>query len=208
MNPKIRKLPKQPQKQQFGFSPNLAYASQLQTQSEPHPVYNQQSQTSQEDEKKKKKKLKWWMLLILLLLLLLLLTRCQDGGLPSIPGINMNSKLGELAAKEKQELDAGSVTFSMNKQLIFEDGKSEGNLSIYNDASSKNPQLVEIYIEDGTLIYSGGVDIGHSIYKDKLLVELPKGEYNCTVHFTSFDPITYEKNGQTYAVRLILTIEN
>lgn len=79
---------------------------------------------------------------------------------------------------------------------VFETSTSEGTIVVENVATNKYTQAVEIYTkDDNTLIYSKELPVGEKVEKDKLLVGLPKGEYNCEAHIRNIDPETGEKIG-------------
>lgn len=180
----------------------------------------QQPQQSEQPEKKKKGKKKYLLLLLLLLLIptIWLFKGFIGGDVPSILGINWdkNQSLGDLTGKSKEEIVAalndkvaeGMINISMNTNPIFETGTSMGTLMITNSASNRYPQLIEIYTkDDNTLVYSGAVDIGNKVEKSKLLVDLPKGEYECVAYFSAINPDTGEKLG-TAGANIKITVLN
>ena len=141
-----------------------------------------------------------------------------DVDLPSFPGINWdkNQGIGDLTGKSKEEIVAalnekvqeGMINISMNTNPIFETGTSLGTLMITNSASNRYPQLIEIFTkDDNTLVYSGAVDIGNKVEKSKLLVDLPKGEYECVAYFSAINPDTGEKLG-TAGANIKITVLN
>lgn len=84
-------------------------------------------------------------------------------------------------------------TVSINPKPVFETGESKGTLMIINRETNKYPQQVKIYTDDThKLIYSGDVEVGQKIETDTLLVDLPKGTYNCTAYFRAINPATGE----------------
>ena len=192
---------------------------QVQYQQQYQPVQPQQ-QPEQTKEKKKKSKKKYLLLLLLLLLIptIWLFKGFIGGDIPSIPGINWdkNQSLGDLTGKSKEEIVAalnekvaeGMINISMNTNPIFESGTSMGTLMITNSASNRYPQLIEIYTkDDNTLVYSGAVDIGNKVEKSKLLVDLPKGDYECVAYFSAINPETGEKLG-TAGANIKITVLN
>lgn len=191
------------------------------------PQYQPQHQQAapmkaQQPEQKKKSKKKY-LLLLLLLLLIPTIWLVKDafigGDIPiSIPGINWdtNQGVGDLTGKSKEEIITalnekvaeGMINISMNTNPIFETGTSLGTLMITNTADNRHPQLIEIYTKDGnTLVYSGAVDIGNKVEKSKLLVDLPKGEYECIAYFSAINPDTGEKLG-TAGANIKITVLN
>lgn len=188
----------------------------------PQQEQYQQPQQSEQPEKKKKSKKKYLLLLLLLLLIptiwLFKGAFIGDVDLPSFPGINWdkNQSLGDLTGKSKEEILAalnekvreGMINISMNTNPIFETGTSLGTLMITNSASNRYPQLIEIFTkDDNTLVYSGAVDIGNKVEKSKLLVDLPKGEYECVAYFSAINPDTGEKLG-TAGANIKITVLN
>ena len=188
----------------------------------PQQEQYQQPQQSEQPEKKKKSKKKYLLLLLLLLLIptiwLFKGAFIGDVDLPSFPGINWdkNQDVGDLTGKSKEEIVAalnekvqeGMINISMNTNPIFETGTSLGTLMITNSASNRYPQLIEIFTkDDNTLVYSGAVDIGNKVEKSKLLVDLPKGEYECVAYFSAINPDTGEKLG-TAGANIKITVLN
>lgn len=179
------------------------------------PQYQQAAPMKAQRPEQKKKSKKKYLLLLLLLLLIPTIWLVKDAfigdvDLPSFPGINWdtNQGIGDLKGKSKEERVAalnekvaeGMLNFSMNTNPIFESGTSMGTLMINNSASNRYPQLIEIYTKDSnTLVYSGAVDIGNKVEKSKLLVDLPKGEYECIAHFSALNRDTGEKLGTVKA---------
>jgi hypothetical protein len=91
------------------------------------------------------------------------------------------------ATDEKVQID----TVNINPNPVFATGKSSGNLDIINDKHNHYIFIVEIYTDvDNQLIYAGDIEVGQKIMSDKLLVNLPKGDYDCTVHFRAINPDT------------------
>lgn len=187
----------------------------------PQQEQYQQPQQSEQPEKKKKSKKKYLLLLLLLLLIptiwLFKGVFIGDNPIP-ILGINWdeNQSLGDLTGKSKEEIVAalnekvqeGMINISMNTNPIFETGTSLGTLMITNSASNRYPQLIEIYTkDDNVLVYSGAVDIGNKVEKSRLLVDLPKGEYECIAYFSAINPETGEKLG-TAGANIKITVLN
>lgn len=188
----------------------------------PQQEQYQQPQQSEQPEKKKKSKKKYLLLLLLLLLIptiwLFKGVFIGDVDLPAIPGINWdkNQSLGDLTGKSKEEIVAalndkvaeGMINISMNTNPIFETGTSMGTLRITNSASNRYPQLIEIFTkDDNALVYSGAVDIGNKVEKSRLLVDLPKGDYECIAYFSAINPETGEKLG-TAGANIKITVLN
>lgn len=191
-----------PQQQQFsGQQPQAQY--QQPTQQYQQPI--QPQQTQQPDKKKKKGKKKYLLLLLLLLLIpTVMFFKGFIGGvdLPAIPGINWdkNQGVGDLTGKSKAEIEeslndaAQGYRVRMNSNPIFKTGTSKGTFRIVNSDSNLHPQLIEIYTkDDNTLLYSGAVAVGNNIDESELLVDLPKGEYDCLAYISPINPETGKK---------------
>jgi hypothetical protein len=102
----------------------------------------------------------------------------------------------DVIAALNQKVQDGSINISMNTNPVFQDGKSKGTLMITNSTVNKYPQQVEIYTKDGhKLIYSGGVEVGSKVETSTLLVNLPKGTYDCVAYFNAVDPKTGDRVG-------------
>ena len=184
-----------------------------------------QEQMKQEDKRKKRDRI----LIIGLVLLLFLLVgsliyllfggKGADGILPDGDKIHFapddNSEQGDITDKSKDEIvDAlnkkvadGMINISMNANPTFANGKAKGTLMISNSEVNRYPQMVEIYTKDtNQLIYSGGVEVGSKIETSTLLVDLPKGEYDCAAYFNAIDPKTDAKIG-TAGANIKITIQ-
>lgn len=197
------------------FTPHNNQPRQLFPQ-QPNRLFPQQDQ--QRDEKKKKGKKKYLLLLLLLLLIptiwLFKGVFIGDVDLPVIPGINWSKDRedGDLTHKPVAERIAaldenvrkGLEFFTMNMSPTFENGRAKGTLRIVNISSNKHPHLVEIFTkDDNTLLFSGALDVGQKIEKSNLLVNLPKGTYDCVVYFS---PIDRETGAKLYTADFELKI--
>lgn len=194
---------------------NIHPPQQFSRQQQPQQQYQQPQQP---EEKKKKGKKKYLLLLLLLLLIptIWFLKGFIGGDLPVIPGINwdQNQGVGDLTGKSKAEIEeslndaAQGFRVRMNSNPIFKTGTSKGTLRIVNSASNLHPQLIEIYTkDDNTLLYSGAVAVGNNIDQSELLVNLPKGEYDCLAYISPINPETGEKIA-TGEAHITITILN
>ncbi len=115
----------------------------------------------------------------------------------------------EIQEELNKKVEDGMINISMNTSPVFENGTSEGNLSIINKEINKYPQVVEIYLDDTKeLIYkSGGIPVGSNIEKDKLDVSLSKGTYKCTAYFNAINEETKELVG-TAGAKIEITVRN
>ena len=96
----------------------------------------------------------------------------------------------EIAEKLNEKVAEGMINISMNTAPYFENGASEGNVMIVNEAINNYPQKVQIIRNDtGEQIYeSGAIAVGSKIERAKLDVVLPAGTYECTAYFHNLDP--------------------
>ena len=96
----------------------------------------------------------------------------------------------EIAEKLNEKVAEGMINISMNTAPYFENGASEGNVMIVNEAINNYPQMVQIVRNDtGEQIYeSGAIAVGSKIERARLDVVLPAGTYECTAYFHNLDP--------------------
>ena len=115
----------------------------------------------------------------------------------------------EIAEKLNEKVAEGMINISMNTAPYFEDGASEGNVMIVNEAINNYPQKVQITRNDtGEQIYeSGAIAVGSKIERARLDVVLPAGTYECTAYFHNLDPDTGEIIGTAGAI-INITIKN
>ena len=108
----------------------------------------------------------------------------------------------EIAEKLNEKVAEGMINISMNTAPYFEDGTSEGNVMIVNEAINNYPQKVQIIRNDtGEQIYeSGAIAVGSKIERARLDVALPAGTYECTAYFHNLDPDTGEIIGTAGAI--------
>ena len=115
----------------------------------------------------------------------------------------------EIAEKLNEKVAEGMISISMNTAPYFENGVSEGNVMIVNEAINNYPQKVQIIRNNtGEQIYeSGAIAVGSKIERAKLDAALPAGTYECTAYFHNLDPETGEIIGTTGAI-INITIKN
>ena len=115
----------------------------------------------------------------------------------------------EIAEKLNEKVAEGMINISMNTAPYFEDGASEGNVMIVNEAINNYPQKVQIIRNDtGEQIYeSGAIAVGSKIERARLDVALPAGTYECTAYFHNLDPDTGDIIGTAGAI-INITIKN
>ena len=115
----------------------------------------------------------------------------------------------EIAEKLNEKVAEGMINISMNTAPYFEDGTSEGNVMIVNEAINNYPQKVQVVRNDtGEQIYqSKAIPVGSKIERAALDVELPAGTYECTAMFHNLDPVSGEIIGTAGAI-INITIKN
>ena len=120
-----------------------------------------------------------------------------------------NRSSEEIAEKLNEKVAEGMINISMNTAPYFENGASEGNVMIVNEAINNYPQKVQIIRNDtGEQIYeSGAIAVGSKIEHAKLNTTLPAGTYECTAYFHNLNPETGEIIGTAGAI-INITIKN
>ena len=115
----------------------------------------------------------------------------------------------EIAEKLNEKVAEGMINISMNTAPYFENGASEGNVMIVNEAINNYPQKVQIIRNDtGEQIYeSGAIAVGSKIEHAKLNTTRPAGTYECTAYFHNLNPETGEIIGTAGAI-INITIKN
>ena len=115
----------------------------------------------------------------------------------------------EIAEKLNEKVAEGMINISMNTAPYFENGASEGNVMIVNEAINNYPQQVEFIRNDTQeVIYqSKAIPVGSKIERAALDVELPAGTYECTAMFHNLDPETGDIIGTAGAI-ITITIKN
>ncbi|WP_302652889.1 hypothetical protein [uncultured Clostridium sp.] len=115
----------------------------------------------------------------------------------------------EIEAIMQRKADESTFSFEVNSRPIFENGKSEGNLRIYNPPYNKYVIDVEIKLDSNnkTIFKSDKIKPNQYIENAKLNKNLKKGEYEATATINAYD-----SDGETLigvsAAKLIITIEN
>ena len=115
----------------------------------------------------------------------------------------------EIAEKLNEKVAEGMINISMNTAPYFENGASEGNVMIVNEAINNYPQKVQIIRNDTQeVIYqSKAIPVGSKIERAALDVELPAGTYECIAMFHNLDPVSGEIIGTAGAI-INITIKN
>lgn len=112
----------------------------------------------------------------------------------------------DIVATLNQTVDENEAALAFNTNLTFADGQSEGNFVFVNGKNNKYAQMLEIRTVDADqLIYSGGVEAGRKIESCKLLVDLPKGVYNCLMYIHTVDTVTNDRI-TTNKAKMVVTI--
>ena len=166
-------------------------------------------------EGSKEKGKKRWLLLILLLCLCagawLFIASCKDdderlarerdaqeGYLPGMTRDEIQKMMDDKVAE-------GSVQININSELVFENGRSKGLVRIVNTKNNHYLMVVEMERKDtGERIYqSGAMEPGNYLEKDKLDVDLPKGDYPVRIRFKNYDPKSEEYIGEAVAESVV-----
>ena len=115
----------------------------------------------------------------------------------------------EIEARLNEKVAEGMINISMNTAPYFENGASEGNVMIVNEAINNYPQQVEFIRNDTQeVIYqSKAIPVGSKIERAALDVELPAGTYECTAMFHNLDPETGDIIGTAGAI-ITITIQH
>lgn len=122
----------------------------------------------------------------------------------------IKAELGQLDGKKTEEIESelnrviseGSMQIAISLNPQFPNGKEEGLLNIENSPANHYAQDISITLDStGEEIYRSGLLMpNYHITKDKLLVDLPAGEYDCTALFTGYDTKLDNGSGQPVKV--------
>ena len=109
----------------------------------------------------------------------------------------------------QRKADESPFSFEINSRPFFENGKSEGNIRIYNPPFNNYLIDVEIKLDSNnkTIFKSGKLKPNQYIEKAKLSRNLKKGEYEATATISAYDPESEQLLGVSVA-KLIIAIEN
>ena len=133
----------------------------------------------------------------------------QSSGAIVEDGVISGYTAEEIEAIMQRKADESTFSFEVNSRPIFENGKSEGNLRIYNPPYNKYVIDVEIKLDSNnkTIFKSDKIKPNQYIENAKLNKNLKKGEYEVTATINAYD-----SDGETLigvsAAKLIITIEN
>ena len=133
----------------------------------------------------------------------------QSSGAIVEDGVISGYTAEEIEAIMQRKADESTFSFEVNARPTFKDGKSEGNLRIYNPPYNKYVIDVEIKLDsnDKTVFKSAKIKPNQHIENAKLSKNLKKGEYEATATINAYD-----SDGETLigvsAAKLIITIEN
>jgi len=159
--------------------------------------------------KEKKWLLRIFIAVLLIAILLLVLKQCgvfdKHEPAPVIAGDLFpggNAEDGPLSGMTKEEIleqmqkeaDKAYFSFKINTEIVFKDGKSEGNVGIENPNNNVYPMSVQIFLgKDGAgeMIYdSGGLMPNQHIDNAKLTKVLSTGTYEALAYLYAYDPET------------------
>ena len=133
----------------------------------------------------------------------------QSSGAIIEDGVIAGYTAEQIAEIMQRKADESTFSFEVNARPTFKDGKSEGNLRIYNPPYNKYVIDVEIKLDsnDKTVFKSGKIKPNQHIENAKLSKNLKKGEYEATATINAYD-----SDGETLigvsAAKLIINIEN
>ena len=133
----------------------------------------------------------------------------QSSGAIIEDGVIAGYTAEQIAEIMQRKADESTFSFEVNARPVFKDGKSEGNLRIYNPPYNKYVIDVEIKLNsnDKTIFKSAKLKPNQHIENAKLSKNLKKGEYEATATINAYD-----SDGETLigvsAAKLIINIEN
>lgn len=133
----------------------------------------------------------------------------QSSGAIIEDGVITGYTAEQIAEIMQRKADESTFSFEVNARPIFKDGKSEGNLRIYNPPYNKYVIDVEIKLDSDnkTIFKSGKIKPNQHIENAKLSKNLKKGQYEATATINAYD-----SDGETLigvsAAKLIITVEN
>ena len=124
-------------------------------------------------------------------------------------GVISGYTAAEIEEIMQRKADESTFSFEVNSRPVFENGKSEGNLRIYNPAYNNYLINVEIKLDSNnkTIFKSGKLKPNQYIEKAKLSRNLKKGEYEATATISAYDPTTEELLGIS-AAKMVIAVEN
>lgn len=123
--------------------------------------------------------------------------RDQLGEKGNLPGMTME----EIQAEMNRKVEEGSLSISINNELIFNSGDANGYLRIENSQHNHYLMVVEIFRKDtNERIYkSGALEPGYYLEQDKLDVNLSKGDYQVLIKFKAYDLKSENFIGEAHA---------
>lgn len=152
---------------------------------------------------------------IIIIIILLLLHSCQSGNVPENMNtddrfaISVDENAGdeteglseeEIVAALNEKIKQSEINMSMNANPVFANGTAEGNLLIKNSEVNNYPQMVEIYLSDGKLVYKSGlIPIGKVVESASLLEDLDAGTYPAVAHFYNIETEENTETGEMVA---------
>lgn len=124
-------------------------------------------------------------------------------------GVISGYTAAEIEEIMQRKADESTFSFEVNSRPVFENGKSEGNLRIYNPAYNNYLINVEIKLDSNnkTIFKSDKLKPNQYIEKAKLSRNLKKGEYEATATISAYDPTTEELLGIS-AAKMVIAVEN
>lgn len=185
----------------------------------------QTTKTSEEKSNGGKKSNKIIIVAVTLVLLVaaigavLFLTKDEDSaevpGLPADVVVEENLEKGELPKEVQETAEVSNTTvggadfsFTVNENVVFKDGKSEGELMLASSENNQSYFIATIIVQEtGEVVYeSGAIPAGYYIPTIKLEQDLEKGEYPCTLMVNAYDVETGALQS-VIASELTITVE-
>lgn len=129
------------------------------------------------------------------------LARERDAQEGFLPGMTRD----EIQKMMDEKVEEGSIQININSDLTFADGGSEGLVRIVNTKNNHYLLVVEFIRKDnGESVYrSGAMEPGHYLEKDRLDVDLPKGDYPIEIHFKNYNIKSEEYVGEAVAESIL-----
>ena len=129
------------------------------------------------------------------------LARERDAKEGYLPGMTRE----EIQKMMDDKVAEGSVQININSNLTFTDGSSKGLLRIVNAKNNHYLMVVEMIRKDNNqrIYQSGAMEPGNYLEKDKLDVDLPKGDYPVNIHFKNYDRKSEEFVGEAVAESVV-----
>lgn len=123
-------------------------------------------------------------------------------------GLLSNLSEDEIQAMVNQDVEKGYVNIYINKEPVFENGTSKGNVYIQNIPKNSYGFKVSIYLkgEEKSILDTGYIKPGYNVEYQKLNKNLKKGTYPAIAVFTSYQSEKDTKPISKTNVNITLTV--